>query len=618
MKRRLVGWMGLAVCLGANGCSLAPPLPGGAPFTHFVHRDRDRLMDGDLEFRFISFNIPNLHYIEDDMRFDRVMPFRLPDVFEIEDALGSIEQLGGQVVRMYALSVKKPDDPPDIPRYILGPGQLNEQALVVLDQVLAAANRHRVRVIIPFIDQWVWWGGTGELAGFRGKKGEDFWTDPQLIEDYKQIVTTVVNRKNTITGVRYRDDKAILGWETGNELKAPESWTRMAAAHIKRVDPNHLVIDGAGYRTLPESCLSDPNIDFVQTHHYEPDPREVVKRVTANGDLARGRKPYHVGEFGFLSTEALRSIIDTVIERRIAGALLWSLRGRTRDGGFYWHHEPLGGDFFKAYHWPGFASGERYDERGLMSLLRAKAYEIRGLTPPPLPAPAAPRLLAADKGGMISWQGSVGAAGYDVERAPNLTGPWTAIATDVSDADFQYRPVFVDESAKPGASYYYRITARNRSGLSGPSNVLGPIRIQHRTLVDEFRNDARIYLKQGKIEFRENEARKFKEDCHRLSGERDSGVIYRAADGIQAVRLFVYTLAEEQDVNVAFSKDGTTYQPAELGVARTTTYGGALYGFMKAARYSARGSGADCRYLRVTFRTNAQIGRVEIEHGGAD
>ena len=106
MKRRLAGWMGLVVCIGAGGCATLPST-GGEGFQHFVRRDRDRLMDGDREFRFISFNIPNLHYVEDDMRFDRVMPFRLPDAFEIDDALGSIEQFGGQVVRMYALSVEE-------------------------------------------------------------------------------------------------------------------------------------------------------------------------------------------------------------------------------------------------------------------------------------------------------------------------------------------------------------------------------------------------------------------------------------------------------------------------------------------------------------------------------
>ena len=209
----------LLVCLTCVA-AWARPKMARQGFENFVRRDGDVLKDGDREFRFLSFNIPNLHYVEDDMRFEQGMPFRLPDAFEIDDALGTIEQMGGQVVRMYALSVAKPGDPPELPRHILSPGKFNEQAFVALDNVLAAAHRHHVRVIIPFIDQWSWWGGVTELAGFRGKKPEEFWTDWQTIEDYKATVAAVIGRVNTVTGIPYRADKAILAWETGNELKA--------------------------------------------------------------------------------------------------------------------------------------------------------------------------------------------------------------------------------------------------------------------------------------------------------------------------------------------------------------------------------------------------------------
>src|SRR4030042_4959673 len=68
---------------------------GKQAFENFVRRDGDVLKDRNREFRFLSFNIPNLHYVEDDMRFDRGMPFRLPEAFEIDDAPGTIEQMGG-------------------------------------------------------------------------------------------------------------------------------------------------------------------------------------------------------------------------------------------------------------------------------------------------------------------------------------------------------------------------------------------------------------------------------------------------------------------------------------------------------------------------------------------
>jgi mannan endo-1,4-beta-mannosidase len=610
--RCVIGWTMLATM------ALAGPAAGAGKqaFENFIRRDGDVLRDGNREFRFLSFNIPNLHYVEDDMRFDQSMPFRLPDAFEIDDALGAIEQIGGQVVRTYTLSVKKADDPPDLPRYILGPGQFNEEAFRTLDQVLAAAHRHRVRLIIPFVDMWSWWGGVTELATFRGKKADEVWTDPQLIQDYKDIITFVVNRTNTVTGVRYCDDKAILAWETGNELHCPYEWTKQIVAHIKSQDPRHLVVDGTHRQVLLSSSLDDANIDFVSTHHYEKDPREMIAHIVESAKMARGRKPYHLGEFGFLGTDALCAVMDTVRDEKLTGALLWSLRYRSRDGGFYWHHEPAGGDFFKAYHWPGFAAGEKYDERRLMQCVRERAFAIRGLTAPPLPRPQPCRLLSVTEGGQMTWQGGVGASSYDVERAEKAHGPWMTVGADVSDAQVQYRPLFVDESVQPGRSYYYRVIARNVTGSAQSSNVVGPVRLTCCTLADELWNDARIFAKEGTLQFAEKEARKFKEDCHRLAGTGKSAIIYRAPGGIQTVRVFLFSQPDQPAVRILFAKDGRTFAATEPKVARTMTYGEQAYGFWKALLYTAAVE-PGCDYVRIEFPADVQLSRVEIDYGGA-
>ncbi len=600
----------VGLCLACSACSHEEP--GG--FSHFVQREGARLVDGGRTFRFISYNIPNLHYVEDDLRFEQSMPFRLPDAFEIDDALATIDQVGGQVVRMYALSVRKKDDPADIPRHVLGPGQFNEDAFVVLDRVVAAASRHRVRLIIPFIDQWSWWGGTAELAGFRGKKPEEFWTDPEVFEDYKAIVSFVINRRNTITGVTYRDDKAILAWETGNELKGPEDWTLRAASYIKSLDPQHILIDGSARDQIAESALADPNVDFVQTHHYDKDPREMIGRIQKNAKLAAGRKPYHVGEFGFLGTEALRTVLDAVIDDGMTGALLWSLRYRSREGGFYWHHEPYGGDLFKSYHWPGFDIGESFDERRMVRLLRDKAYQIRGLTPPPLPVPAAPHLLTVSEGGQLTWRGSVGAERYDVQRAASAMGPWAEVGRGISEAQVQFRPLFVDESVEPGRPCWYRVIARNEAGPSLPSNIVGPVTITHRTLVDELWNDSRIFLVQGTIQLQQNDARKFKEDCHRIAGEKGTAVVYLAGRRLRAARVFAFSQAAEPDLRLSVSKDCRNFEAVQPEVKRTTTYGEPVYAFRKADLYVVNPPGDGYRYVRIEFQGDAQLSRVEIDH----
>jgi len=152
-------------------------------FTDFVYRDGDKLMDKGGEFRFVSFNIPCLHYNEDNMAFDQTNPWRLTSEFEIADALEAVKQMGGQVVRIYTLSVRRPGEDPNIPRHIIAPGKFDEKTFESLDMVLAVANRKGIRVIIPFIDNWKWWGGIEACAQFRNKSKSDFWTDPMLFED---------------------------------------------------------------------------------------------------------------------------------------------------------------------------------------------------------------------------------------------------------------------------------------------------------------------------------------------------------------------------------------------------------------------------------------------------
>ena len=476
------------------------------------------------------------------------------------------------------------------------------------------AHRHRVRLIIPFVDQWSWWGGVAELAAFRGKKPEEVWTDPQVIEDFQNIITFVVNRVNTVTGVRYRDDKAILAWETGNELHSPPAWTRQIAAHIKSLDSQHLVLDGTHREVLLPSSLEDSNIDLVQTHHYEKDPRMMMAHIMESAKMAKGKKPYFVGEFGFLGTEALCAVMDTVRDQKLTGALLWSLRYRSREGGFYWHHEPAGGDWFKAYHWPGFPSGEKYDERRLLPFVRERAFEIQGLPVPPLPKPQPPRLLSVTASGQMTWQGSIGASSYEVERSEAAGGPWTLVGADVSDAQVQYRPLFVDESVQPGKTYRYRLTARNSSGVSEPSHVVGPVRVTHRTLVDELWNDSRIFLKDGNLQFVDNQARKFKEDCHRLAGQGKSAVVYRGSGGIQAVRIFLFTQSSPPAIRILFSDDGRTFRPVEAVVSGTPTYGEDAYGFWKAQLYAVDPPQQGSDYVKIEFLTEAQLSRVEIDH----
>jgi mannan endo-1,4-beta-mannosidase len=581
--------------------------------THFVTAKGDQLMEDGQPFRFISFNIPNLHLVEDNLVFDNDNAWRWPDTFEITDALASVHQQGGRVVRTYVLSVIRTNDPPGVPRHVLGPGRFNEDGFRALDHVLQIANRIGVRLILPFVDNWSWWGGRAEYAGFRGKTKDEFWTDPQVIADFKETIRFVVNRTNSLTGLPYREDPAILCWETGNELQSPPSWTRDIAAFIKRLDTNHLVMDGYHSTEIRNESLAIPAVDIVTTHHYPGGNKSFADLVRANWAKAKGKKPYLVGEFGFVDTAQMTATMDAVMQTGTSGALVWSLRPHRREGGFYWHSEPAGGNKYKAFHWPGFASGAAYDEIQLLERMQQKAFAIRGLPVPARQRPAPPRLLPIQDATAISWQGSVGATSYVVERAPDRAGPWVTAGDNVDETAVQYRPLFADTTAGRG-TWFYRVRAKNQAGLSNASAVQGPVEVKHATMVDELVDFSKIHERKGALEIKTRDCRQAKEDAHRLAGQAGSQVIYHVAGPIQSVKLEAFFPGAAADFHFSASPNGQTYIAA-AGEKQTFDSGTGDYGYWKPALYQCQFAAPQVHFLKIEFTGEAQIGRVEIGYG---
>ncbi len=575
--------------------------------TTYITAKGDKLYEGEKEFRFISFNIPNLHYIEDYLPFDAVNPWRLPDEFEIRDALTSIKQIGGQVARTYVISVRRQDDNPDLIRHVEAPGKFNEEAFVALDKVLQVANETGVRLIIPLVDNWPWMGGKAEYAAFRGKQPLDFWTDSLLISDFKQTVNYVLNRKNTFTGVEYKNDKAILGWETGNELQCPFSWTSEIAAYIKSIDKKHLVIEGTHSPLVSDEAIKDTNIDVLSTHYYEP-AASAIPKILYNKEKSKGLKPYFVGEFGFIPSEQFQSILDSVIANDVSGALLWSLRFRNREGGFYKHYEQRG---FSAYNWPGFMFNQSYNEEAVLNLVKEKAHEIRGIAQEPLPEPSVPMLLPTESAYEISWQGSAGASFYIVERKEEQAGVWIPIAV-MNDAKTAYRPLYADNYAEPGKTYYYRVSASNGTEVSAHSNVIGPISVKNKMIVDEMFDDSFILSKSANVKFLSMEdVRQAKEDRSRITGSDSSWVIYDVAPGIISLQIDAFLTDSTSALKFYSSDDMVNFNEVICSENIYIPYKND-YGYFKSLRYLYNGL-LPAKYLKIEFYGGAQISRTEIK-----
>jgi hypothetical protein len=282
--------------------------------------------------------------------------------------------------------------------------------------------------------------------------------------------------------------------------------------------------------------------------------------------------------------------------------------------GFYWHSEPFGGDRYKAYHWPGFASGDAYDERNLLALMRRKAHEIQGLVVPKLAAPQPPRLLPIDDVAAISWQGTAGAASYMVERAPREDGPWTAVGRDVSDAVVPYRPLFTDTRAEIGRQYFYRVKAGNDGGFSGVSNTVGPVTVHHLTLVDEMGDFSLMHRREG-VRLETGDTRRAKEDVDRVVGSEGASIVYRTPQPVRTCQVYAFFPKRVTDLRFSLSSDGRAFQ--ETAARRRDFFSGeGEYGYFKPVLYTIKPRSADSRFIRIEFGGETQISRVKITYGG--
>ncbi|CAM4139093.1 cellulase family glycosylhydrolase [Paenibacillus alkaliterrae] len=451
-----------------------------AGFTDFITRSGDTLKEGTSTFRFTGTNVPLLNRAWSDPS-------------EIEDAIRAAGSSGINVIRLYPFEVKMSSDPAGTFRHVMGPGDYNESSFKILDKIVQLANQHNIRLIVPFVDKYNYIGGIADWAAFRGKTAGDFWSDPTVKQDFKNFIEYVIHRTNTYTGVQYKNDKAILAWQLGNELTSTDSWVSEMAAYIKSLDSNHLVADGGYVRAqgIKANALNDNHIDIIDPHIYKYHNVDMVSKLKEWQDKTKGKKALIIGEFGDYSLTETEQLLNIVQNNGTTGAMFWGSMHHHKMGGWHWPLPRKNSTEWSYLRYPGFASGDWANESAIINLLRKYAYSMKGLTVPPWPAPDAPVMFPADSVQNLSWMGVSGASAYDVERSTNSFGPWTAVGSGVTDDIAAPRhhnftiPIFDDASAQDGTSYYYKVKAKNVHGSYSPySNIIGPITAKSVIIVD--------------------------------------------------------------------------------------------------------------------------------------
>src|SRR5689334_24434197 len=202
---------------------------GRAPAGFVTARGLRFILDG-RPFRFVGANVAVMYRDEDRAR----MP----------ETMRQAAQMGIKVVRVWASGEGGPNDVKPIadfndwPRnhyFRLAPGQWNEEMFVHLDKVIAEAAKNNIYVQLCLtnwwrdtggITQYLRWAGIKDAAddsyefGINNEKAMLFYSNPETRRLYREHVEKLVTRRNTITGVVYRDDPTIFGWELMNEAQA--------------------------------------------------------------------------------------------------------------------------------------------------------------------------------------------------------------------------------------------------------------------------------------------------------------------------------------------------------------------------------------------------------------
>jgi hypothetical protein len=420
------------------------------PSIQSVTRSGTQLLLQGQPFRFAG---ANMHWLALNDNGDYVSHF------EVDDGFASARAMGLTVVRSHNLGISVGCANCIEPQL----GVFNSEAFQHVDYAIKAARDTGIHLIIPLVDNYHYTaGGKHTFTDWRGITDENaFYTNTQVIADFKNYISVLFNHVNVYTGVKYKDDPTIMAWETGNELTPPTSWTQMISGYLKQLDPMHLVMDGR-YGVDPHAA-SLANVDIVSDHFYPMN----VQRITSDANAAQAAgKAFLVGEFqwddsyGGDSLNAFLSAIQS--NSAISGDIFWELWPHADTYGYVSNQPQF------TLHYPGDTTAMQ----ARVSLLRNYAEDMnrtQAHAESVVGSPVLETVIRNDNVNTLVWQGAIGAATYSVERSTtSASGPWTNICDQcVTDLQTPWT-----DKTPPSGDTWYRIIPYSTTGTAGvPSSV---------------------------------------------------------------------------------------------------------------------------------------------------
>eukprot|EP01006_Ploeotia_vitrea_P067016 TRINITY_DN96232_c0_g1_i1.p1 TRINITY_DN96232_c0_g1~~TRINITY_DN96232_c0_g1_i1.p1 ORF type:complete len:628 (+),score=63.39 TRINITY_DN96232_c0_g1_i1:28-1911(+) len=276
-----------------------------------------------------------------------------------------------------------------------------------LDWVLIFAREKDIRVMLTLIDQhsfrqsrrWPKSLYNKANGGFLSKPGE-FLTNQRAKDLFKQRARYIISR--------YGWSCHILSYELWNEIDLMDDynsdnardWTKEMATYIKGIDQHHHMITQSMSRPQGDPNVESlPEIDYVQTHHYD--------NITYGGDIAAfliglseykrelyPDKPHYFGEFGLApAMQALppnnnnltvlhNGLWSSIVSTNAGTAMSWFWKF-IDEGNFYGEYKAvqkvLKGLQFDRYNWFTFPVTVANCTNANKKIQSTRPTEVRGL-----------------------------------------------------------------------------------------------------------------------------------------------------------------------------------------------------------------------------------------------
>lgn len=242
---------------------------------------------------------------------------------ELEETLAKAGALDAAVIRTLGFN----DDPAKAGDSAIqvAPLEYDETSFRALDLVLARTAQAGLKLVLPLGNLWDDYGGARQYVAWAGLPSPvtadpRFFANRAVIDHYEAHVKNVLNRVNTVDGIRYGDHPGVLAWEPLNEPDGARlddagqtlrAWMDEVGAVVKSLSPDKLVSTGEeGFELAGTSFSLDaasPSVGLLSIHWYperwgyppEDTASAGARWISGHAAVAAAAgKPLMVGEFG--------------------------------------------------------------------------------------------------------------------------------------------------------------------------------------------------------------------------------------------------------------------------------------------------------------------------------